>query len=100
HLTNRILFGILYLRDTTSQAEPGAIKKRQWRGQRWLALACGDDRLPDIHLHKEAAMIITLNQATLPQLFVHYRFTDPSRRPCPMCCTMRDRDEDRPEPSK
>lgn len=25
HLTNRILFGILYLRDTTSQAEPGAI---------------------------------------------------------------------------
>lgn len=45
-------------------------------------------------------MIITLNQATLPQLFVHYRFTDPSKQPCLMCNTMPDRDEDRPEPSK
>lgn len=45
-------------------------------------------------------MLITLNQATLPQLFVHYRFTDSSKQPCPMSSTMHDRDEDRPEPSK
>ena len=54
----------------------------------------------NIYLHKEAAMIITLKQAILPQLFVHYRFTDSSYQPCPMCCTMHGRDEDQPEPSK
>lgn len=45
-------------------------------------------------------MITHLNQAILPLLFVHYRSTDSFKQPQPMCCAMRDRDEDQPKQSK
>ncbi len=45
-------------------------------------------------------MIIKVNQATLPLLFVHYCSTHHFKQPQPMCCAMRAQDEDQPKRSK
>ncbi|MEO9029285.1 MAG: hypothetical protein ABI413_10750 [Ktedonobacteraceae bacterium] len=44
-------------------------------------------------------MIINVNQATLPHLFVHYPTTYLFKQPQTMCCAIDARDEDQSEQS-
>jgi hypothetical protein len=93
HLTNRIVFGIVYHRDTKHSLERLTAEWIGFHGLHGPEQQRVENTFSSFLLHKEAAMMTSTNLAMFSQLFVHACFVPFYEYP--QCCVHAGDDERR-----